>query len=538
MKIFNTIMTVLLIPMLFMFNIALANPPGERILKASIRFGMTDEALIYLLENTNPDLTLTDPLMKRTALQHAIDKGRTNMVVLLLKNPGLDINSKDKDGKTALDIAIMRNNPEIIQMLRNKGAIESKELGRFSKTSREILLKNKSIEAIISPGEKSDIDKVNRIKNIVDTVDLKNPNEKEALAKFKLISNIAGMSDSVLKQKRERASNSKKEAMLKIKTMNAFSGSNDSSDRTVNEDVTIDHSDDGEKAIDRLKVIKTLLDAGWGRFGTNDKNSPPDKKDAAEADSKLKAISDLTDLDESREESNVTVEAALKKAKIIASFKNIADMARIKSNLEKINGEEDKAKEKAKIEANIRINNEKNDTNLNVTNYSGDGKYTQAGRALDKAFARMTIENRNRNQHLKRTLGPRVLQCGIFRILGKNELPDGQNITVNEKGERVESYSSATVSLGIFDRKETDIRLTYNNRGDSVYLDLTRGGAGVSKIKLKNYISDNQKATYHINVDVMQNFHMKDLESGKDLLVPFNSADGALRWVTCNLLNL
>ena len=69
---------------LISFNL-MANPSGQDILKRSMKFGMTDNELTYLLKNTNPDLTLKDPNLGGNALYYSCLKNRPNMVKLLLE---------------------------------------------------------------------------------------------------------------------------------------------------------------------------------------------------------------------------------------------------------------------------------------------------------------------------------------------------------------------------------------------------------------------------------------------------------------------
>ena len=55
-----------------------------------------------------------------TPLHVAVWNGYTDIVKLLLEQPGIDLYIKNKDGKTALDLAQEKNLTEIVNLLRNR----------------------------------------------------------------------------------------------------------------------------------------------------------------------------------------------------------------------------------------------------------------------------------------------------------------------------------------------------------------------------------------------------------------------------------
>lgn len=106
---------------LLSFNL-LANPSGQDILKKSMRFGMTDGELTYLLKNTQPDLTMKDPQLGANALYYSCVKNRPNMVKLLLEIGKMPPDEKNNNGETCLMAASKGGHTEVVKILLENGA--------------------------------------------------------------------------------------------------------------------------------------------------------------------------------------------------------------------------------------------------------------------------------------------------------------------------------------------------------------------------------------------------------------------------------
>ncbi|RLA63529.1 MAG: hypothetical protein DRQ88_12315, partial [Epsilonproteobacteria bacterium] len=124
---------ILLIIFLLPLNL-FANYTGNQILKASQRHGMTDNELKYLLNNTDPDLTVKDNKFGATALIHASINNRPNMVLLLLAEGGAEIDETDYNRETALMGASRNCHQKVIDILLEFGA-DKALVGKFNKTA-------------------------------------------------------------------------------------------------------------------------------------------------------------------------------------------------------------------------------------------------------------------------------------------------------------------------------------------------------------------------------------------------------------------
>ena len=69
-------------------------------------------------ENVNVNLVDENDLWKGTALQSASRNGHLEIVKLLLES-GANVNKKDKNGQTALDLVSSRNKLEVVNLLKN-----------------------------------------------------------------------------------------------------------------------------------------------------------------------------------------------------------------------------------------------------------------------------------------------------------------------------------------------------------------------------------------------------------------------------------
>src|SRR5210317_1374191 len=74
---------------------------GQRILKATQKFGIVDEDLLTLILKSNPDLNIRDQVYNGTPLYWAAIKNRPTTVKILL-NYSAKVNVVDKMGNTPL----------------------------------------------------------------------------------------------------------------------------------------------------------------------------------------------------------------------------------------------------------------------------------------------------------------------------------------------------------------------------------------------------------------------------------------------------
>jgi ankyrin repeat protein len=74
-------------------------------------------------------------------LHWAAEKGRIDVVKELLKHPDIDPNIRDKDGRTALSLAVSENKKEIVEVLLAHGANPSLSMLLHNPFSREINVK-------------------------------------------------------------------------------------------------------------------------------------------------------------------------------------------------------------------------------------------------------------------------------------------------------------------------------------------------------------------------------------------------------------
>ena len=114
---------------------------GDKILKASQRYGMTDNELRYFLKNTNPDLTMKDKKFGANALIHSAINNRPNMVRMLLEIGDIEIDSGDYNGETALIGAARHCHQKVIDILLEYGAAKS-IMGKFKKTAFDYASEN------------------------------------------------------------------------------------------------------------------------------------------------------------------------------------------------------------------------------------------------------------------------------------------------------------------------------------------------------------------------------------------------------------
>ncbi|KAE9445206.1 hypothetical protein C3L33_22897, partial [Rhododendron williamsianum] len=92
-----------------------------------LELGKPDPAVLNLEDNKG-----------NTALHIATGKGKAEMVRCLLSVEGVNINAMNKAGDTPLDIAEKFGNPAIIAILRESGAMNSKDLGKPQNPAKQL----------------------------------------------------------------------------------------------------------------------------------------------------------------------------------------------------------------------------------------------------------------------------------------------------------------------------------------------------------------------------------------------------------------
>lgn len=76
---------------------------------------------MLLAAGANPNVQNSGSMHDYTPLMGACSKGSTSIVKLLLKNPKIDLNVKDKTNRTALQIAEHDNHKDIVELLKEHG---------------------------------------------------------------------------------------------------------------------------------------------------------------------------------------------------------------------------------------------------------------------------------------------------------------------------------------------------------------------------------------------------------------------------------
>ena len=115
----------------------LAQEPREHLCALEWAILNNHPPLVQLLLSKGHDINnLEGSNYSVTALHRAVPGCHCPLIMLLLKNPALDLNKLDMDGNTALHIAIERRNLEVVQLLHAAGA----DLEIADKSGRTALL--------------------------------------------------------------------------------------------------------------------------------------------------------------------------------------------------------------------------------------------------------------------------------------------------------------------------------------------------------------------------------------------------------------
>ncbi|XP_057546831.1 ankyrin repeat-containing protein At5g02620 [Amaranthus tricolor] len=109
---------------------------GQTALHMAVK-GQNQDIVIELLRPDPSILSLEDN-KGNTALHIATKKGRAQNVSCLLQFDGIGINAINKAGESVLDIAEKVGPPELVSVLREAGALTSKELGKPPSTEKQL----------------------------------------------------------------------------------------------------------------------------------------------------------------------------------------------------------------------------------------------------------------------------------------------------------------------------------------------------------------------------------------------------------------
>ena len=103
-------------------------PHSSTVLILACRRGMV-KVVAFILDqgrgSTFLRLNHVETLYGRTALLWATEGGYTEVVRLLLAQPGVELNHRDRDHMSALSVSVENNYPEIAALLREAGAIDT-----------------------------------------------------------------------------------------------------------------------------------------------------------------------------------------------------------------------------------------------------------------------------------------------------------------------------------------------------------------------------------------------------------------------------
>ncbi|RLA64789.1 MAG: hypothetical protein DRQ89_02935 [Epsilonproteobacteria bacterium] len=399
---------ILLIIFLLPLNL-FANYTGNQILKASQRHGMTDNELKYLLNNTDPDLTVKDNKFGATALIHASINNRPNMVLLLLAEGGAEIDETDYNRETALMGASRNCHQKVIDILLEFGA-DKALVGKFNKTAydyakqkcganiikkiggpsgKEIssmssvvkaksLFRKKSGDADLSPRGYKALQDLVKVKGILDYMDktqrASTMSPEKQKKSFENMAKAVGAWPALYKEQKARAAKeakrkqgmkkdlqaSKKRAMRKLKAMGQLKQSGSDyrtrKDNLLNEKVNAfivvkekEREEEKEKEINEGNRRKELAIVELIFSGSKNKDLNSLKNENEDIlIGKRDAIKELLDAEEGKIEANTKLKMARKKHQALRHFKSGGKQFRDKMRALELEGK--RAEERAELE--------------------------------------------------------------------------------------------------------------------------------------------------------------------------------------------
>ncbi|XAR64539.1 hypothetical protein NMG60_11008265 [Bertholletia excelsa] len=109
---------------------------GQTALHMAVK-GQNVEIVLELIKPDISILSLEDG-KGNTALHIAVKKGKAEIVRCLLSLEGDNINITNKAGETPLDVAEKFGSPELVTMLRDSGAVKSKDNGKPANSAKQL----------------------------------------------------------------------------------------------------------------------------------------------------------------------------------------------------------------------------------------------------------------------------------------------------------------------------------------------------------------------------------------------------------------
>ncbi|KAL8487248.1 hypothetical protein ACS0TY_023793 [Phlomoides rotata] len=109
---------------------------GQTALHMAVK-GQNVEIVTELIK-PDPSLLSFGDNKGNTALHIATRKGRNQIVQCLLSIEGIDVNSTNSSGETPLDIAVKFGTPELVAMLKEAGAVHSKDHGKPQSSAKQL----------------------------------------------------------------------------------------------------------------------------------------------------------------------------------------------------------------------------------------------------------------------------------------------------------------------------------------------------------------------------------------------------------------
>ncbi|XP_047980603.1 ankyrin repeat-containing protein At5g02620-like [Salvia hispanica] len=109
---------------------------GQTALHMAIK-GQNVEIVTELIK-PDPSLLSVEDNKGNTALHIATKKGRNQMVQCLLSVEGIDVNSTNSAGETPLDTAEKFGTPELVTILKEAGAVHSKDHGKPPSSAKQL----------------------------------------------------------------------------------------------------------------------------------------------------------------------------------------------------------------------------------------------------------------------------------------------------------------------------------------------------------------------------------------------------------------
>lgn len=133
------------------------NPIFSNLMVAIVR---GREEIVKLFLDKGADVNEKLPIIESTPLISAVIFERPRIVNLLLSQPGIDVNARNGEGQTALDIAVESEYRGMARLIRSKMGPHGQQIDPFRKRVKYTTIK-KINEKFLSAVSHEDIDKIN-----------------------------------------------------------------------------------------------------------------------------------------------------------------------------------------------------------------------------------------------------------------------------------------------------------------------------------------------------------------------------------------